>query len=176
MRHVIIHFLYTACLLFVFCLWSLFLCACQKVMTSHCWLALMNGWKPDSGADVYVWVEADGPEYVCRKANRVWEIVPKSTSLVHSVRKQPLSFICLLINHPRTSPATKHTHAYTETSAAIYCVQAPFHPLSTPFSQIHEEVQMDRQTIDQLWDKPVMMNIKIPKRQLFSLVNEGGCP
>lgn len=103
---------------------------------------LMCGWKPDLDADVYVWVKADEPEYVCRKTSRVWEIVPKGTGLV---RKQPLAFICLAINHPRTS---LHTHTYTETSAAISCVQALFHPRSTPFSPIYEEALMDRQTVD----------------------------
>jgi len=98
--------------------------------------------QPDSDSDVDVRVKADGPEYVCRKTYRVWEIVPKGTGLV---RKQPLAFICLSINHPWTS---LHTHTYTETSAAISCVQPLFHPLSTPFSPIYEEALMDRQTVD----------------------------
>lgn len=140
--HVVMHFLYTAFLY----LFSVFDPSFLMSGSNHISLStsLMYGWKPDLGTDIYAWVKADGSEYVCRKANRVWEIVPKSTSLVHSVRKQPLAFICLTINHPRTSPATQHTHTYTETSAAISCVQAIFRPLSTLLSQIYEEVVMDR--------------------------------
>lgn len=132
-----------------------FMSGCNDItfMTS-----LMCGWKPDSDSDVDVRVKADEPEYVCRKTYRVWEIVPKGTGLV---RKQPLAFICLAINHPWIS---LHTHTYTETSAAISCVQPLFHPLSTPFSPIYEEALMDRQTVDtarywSLWAQPVMMDV-----------------
>lgn len=46
------------------------------------------------------------------------------------------------------SSTDKPTYTYTETSAAISCVQPLFHPLSTPFSPIYEEALMDRQTVD----------------------------